>query len=71
MPEMVNIEASGLRRSNSIASQVKTSYKSFSGISGFYAFGGLLAMSLTQPTVAFYHGCASVNAAIHQFNIIN
>ena len=71
MPEMVNLEASGLRCSNSIASQVKTSYNFFSVISRFCAFGGLLEMSLTKPTVAFSHRCASVNAAIHQFNIIN
>ena len=71
MPEMVNLEASGIRRSNRIDSQGKTSYNLFSGISRFCAFGGLLATSLTQPTVAFYHGCASVNAAIHQYNIIN
>ena len=71
MPEMANLEASGIHRSNHIASQGKTSYNFFSGISRFCAFGGLLAMSLTQPTVAFSHGCTSVNAAIHQFNITN
>ena len=32
MPEMVNLEASGLRCSNRIASQGKTSYNFFSGI---------------------------------------
>ena len=71
MPEIVNLEASGLCRSNRIAPQGKTSYNFFSGISRLCAFGGLLAMSLTQPTLAFSHGCASVNAAIHQCNIIN
>ena len=55
MPEMVNLEASGLRHSNRIASQGKTSYNFFSGIERFCAFGGLLAISLTQPTVAFSH----------------
>ena len=71
MPEMVNLEASGLRCSNRIASQGKKSYNFFSGISRFCDFGGLLAMSLTQPTAACSHGCASVNAVIHQCNIIN
>ena len=71
MPEMVYLEASGIRCSNRIASQVKTSYKFFSEISGFYAFGGLLAISLTQPNIAFSHRCASVHVAIHQCNIIN
>ena len=63
---MVNIEASSLRRFNRIALQGKKSYNFFSVISRFYAFGGLLAMSLTQPTVDFSHGYASVNVAIHQ-----
>ena len=71
MPEMVNIEASGLRHFNRISLQGKTSYNFFSGISRFCAFGGLLAMSLIQPTVTFYHGCALVNDDIHQCNIIN
>ena len=71
MPEMVNLEASGLNNSNRIALQGKTSYNFFSGLSRFCAFGRLLATSLTQPTVAFYYGCASVNAEIHQCNIIN
>ena len=71
LPEMVNLEALDLRRSNRIDLQGKTSYKFFSGISRFCAFGGLLLNNLTQPTVAFSHGCASVNAAIHQCNIIN
>ena len=71
MPEMVNFEASGLRHSNHIASQGKISYNFFSVISRFCAFGDLLEMSLTQPTVAFSHGCASVNAGINQCNIIN
>ena len=71
MPEMVNLEASDLRRSNRIDSQGKISYNFFSGISRFCAFGGLLETSLTQPTVSFDHGCASVNATIHQCNIIN
>ena len=71
MPEIVNLEASGLCRSNRIAPQGKTSYNFFSGLSRFCAFDGLLAMNLTQPTVAFSHRCASENAAIHQFNIIN
>ena len=71
MPEIVNLEASDLRHSNRISLQGKTSYNFFSGISRFCAFGGLPAMSLTQPTVAFSHGCAKVNSAIYQCNIIN
>ena len=35
MPEMVNLEASGLRRSNRIASQGKTSYNFLFGVSRF------------------------------------
>ena len=38
MPEMVNLEASGLHRSNWIALQGKESYNFFSGISRFCAF---------------------------------
>ena len=71
MPEMVNLESLGLRCSNHIASQGKTSYNFLSGISRFCDFGGLLAISLTQPTIAFSCGCESVNAAIFQCNIIN
>ena len=46
MPDMVNLEASGLRHSNRIASQGKTRYNLFYGISWFCAFGCLLTMKL-------------------------
>ena len=71
MPDMVNLEASGLHCSNHIDSQEKTSYNFYSEISRFFDFGCLLAMSLTEPIVSFYHVCASVNDAFNQCNIIN
>ena len=71
MLDMANLEASGICRSNRIDLQGKTSYNFFYGISRFCNFFGLLAMSLLQPTFAFSHVCVSVNASIHQCNIIN
>ena len=71
MPEMINLESAGLCHSKHIASQGKKNYNFFSGISKFCAFGLLLAASLMQPTEVFSHVCKSVNASIHQCNVIN
>jgi hypothetical protein len=71
MPEMINLESAGLCHSKHIASQGKKNYNFFSGISKFCAFGLLLAASLMHPTAVFSHTCKSVNATIHQCNVIN
>ena len=41
------------------------------GISKFCSLGTLLASTIMHPTVAFSHGQASVNAVIHNCNVIN
>ena len=71
MPEMVNLETSGLRRSARVASQGKKQYTFFSGISRFCMLGVVLFTSLMQPTVAFSQAQAAVNLAVHQCNVIN
>ena len=71
MPEMVNLETAGLCRSERIATKEQPKYNFFSGISKFCAFGTLLASTILNPTVAFSHGQASVNAVIHNCNVIN
>jgi hypothetical protein len=71
MPEMVNLETAGHRRSPRLASQEKKKYNFFSGISKFCAFGLLMASSLTRPSVLFSEAHTAVNAAIHQCNVIN
>ena len=71
MPEMVNLEESGLRRSARVASQGKKQYTFFSGISRFCVLGVVLVASLMQPTVAFSQAQAAVNSAVHQCNVIN
>ena len=71
MPQMVNLESSGLRRSPRLASGTKKNYNFFSGISKFFVLGALLTSTLAQPSVAFSHAQDSVNAAIHHCHIIN
>ena len=71
MPEMMNLQTAGFRRSERLATKGQPKYNFFSGISKFCAFGTLLAPMLLNPIVAFSYGQASVNAVIHNCNIIN
>ena len=55
MPDMINLESAGLRRSNRLASQPRKKYTFKSALNKFCAFGLLIATSLSQPTVVFSH----------------
>ena len=71
IPTMMNLESSGLRHSSRIASVPKKRYNFFSGISKFCVFGVLLLSTITKLSVDFSHVKESVNAAIHNCNVIN
>ena len=71
MPEMINLESAGLRHSARVASQPRTKYNFFLALIRFCAFGSLIATILSQPMAEFSHGQATINAAVHQCNVIN
>ena len=71
MPEMINLETAGHRRSARLSKQPKKNYTFCSVFSKVCAFGVLLAACLAQPTVALTQAHASVNCAIHHCHAIN
>ncbi len=71
MPEMINLESAGLRRSPRIAENKKKNGMSFTSIiTKLCAFGFILATTF-QPTTVFSHAQASVNSVIHKCDIVN
>ena len=71
MPDMINLEESGLRRSARIASQDRPNYSFGTCLSRFCAFGALVAAAVSSPVAVFSHGQACVFGAIHQCSVIN
>ena len=71
MPKMINLEASGLRRSPRIAVQERKNYSCITVFARFCAFGVTVAAALSNPVPVFSHGQARVNAALHECDVIN
>ena len=71
MPNMINLEESGLRRSSRIASQEPKKYSFGTCLAKFCAFGALIAGAVVNPVNVFSHGHACVLGAVHQCSVIN
>ena len=71
MPNMINLETAGYRRSPRIASQPAKRYSFVSILSKFCAFGVLMATAIQEPSVAFSHAQTCVDAAVHQCTVMN
>ena len=72
MPEMINLETAGHRRSPRLAAQPPKKYNFFSmATKKFCAFGLLVLAAISSPVTAFSHGHACVNSAVYKCNMIN
>ena len=73
MPEMINLETAGYRRSPRFIEQPRKKY-TFSSLARFCAFGMLCLSAfsiISQPTVVFSHAHACVNSVVYKCNIID
>ena len=70
MPDMIDLEASGLKRLPRIAVQKPKNYFK-SMLTMFCAFGMVVGSALADPVPVFSHGQACVNAAVHECHTIN
>ena len=71
MPEIVNLDALGMRRSPRLATQERKKYACKTSLKRFCAFGLLMAASVTDPVTVFSHGQACVNSAVYQCEMVN
>jgi len=71
MPDIINLESAGHRRSPRLASQQQKNYSLFSAASKFCSTGLVLAAALCSPVEVFSHGQACVNSVVHQCNMVN
>ena len=71
MPDMINLETAGHRRSPRLASQPQKNYSLFSAASKFCTVGLVLVAALCSPVTVFSHGQACVNRVVHQCNMVN
>ena len=71
MPDMINLETAGNRRSPRLSSQKQKNYSLFSAASRFCTAGLVLATLLCSPVTVFSHGQACINTAVHQCNMVN
>ncbi|KAL7464856.1 hypothetical protein ACHAXS_005184 [Conticribra weissflogii] len=74
MPEIINFETAGLRRSPRLAAEMEKKNRNgmsfVSILTKICAFGTILATSL-QPGIVFSHSQASVNGIINKFEVVN
>ena len=70
MPDMINLETLGLRRSPRLATQERTQY-AYTSLMKFCAFGMLMASSVADPVAVLSHGQACVNSAVYQCEVVN
>ena len=71
MPDMINLETAGHRRSPRIASQPPKKYNFCSIAAKFCALGVLMAATISSPVQVFSHGQACVNSVVHKCNVVN
>ena len=71
MPEMINLEGLGMRRSPRLATQEPKQYACKTSLMRFCAFGMLVASSVADPVAVLSHGQACVNSAVYQCEIVN
>ena len=65
MPDMINLETAGHRRSPRLASQPQKNYSLFSATSKVCTAGLVLVAVLCAPVIVFSHGQACVNSVVH------
>ena len=71
MPDMINLETAGNRRSPRIASKLRPNYSLYSVAAKFCTIGLVMMAALCSPVAAFSHGQACVNSVVHQCNLVN
>ena len=71
MPKMINLESAGLRCSARLASQPRMKYNSSLTLVRLCKIELLIVTSLSQPMAVFSYGQATIDAGVHQYNVIN
>ena len=71
MPDMINLESLGMRRSSRLATFERKQYACKTALMKFCAFGMAMASSVSDPVAVFSHGQACINSAVYQCEIVN